>query len=135
MYEFNGWFVLRESADHKPGVGANRTRIDALARRLSGYQWTASRIDIVELDRQFCLRLTGMMNRNHGQSQELHDLMTAIARDLPGSYGLLYEWSDEPDLATSPSDGDFQVHILERGTVSRRVDPFLSSPVLALGQQ
>jgi hypothetical protein len=130
MYEFNGWFVLRESAGHRTGLGADRGGIDSLARRLADYRWTASRIDIIELDRQFCLRLTGMMNRNRGESQELHSLIASIARDLPGSYGLLYEWSDAPDLSGTPGDGDFQVHVLERGTVSRRVDPFLSPPAL-----
>lgn len=129
MYEFNGWFVLRESVDHVPGAGANRAPIDVVARRLADYQWNATRIDIVELDRQFCLRLTGMMNRNRGESQELHDLLKAIATDLPGSYGLLYEWTDEPDRAGAP--GGFEVHVLERGTVSRRADPFLSPPAPA----
>ena len=132
MYEFNGWFVLKESADHKPGIGANRTHIDALARRLSDYRWTASRIDIVELDQQFCLRLTGMMNTDRGESQELHELITDIARDLPGSYGLLYEWSDEPNLSASWGAGAFRVRVLERGRVSRRADPFLSPAMSAL---
>lgn len=67
-----------------------------------------------------------MMNRNRGESQELHELLGVIARDLPGSYGLLYEWSDDPDL-TATGDGDFQVHVLEAGVVSQRADPFLSA--------
>jgi hypothetical protein len=124
MYEFNGWFVLKESVDEKP----DRSRIEDLTHRLSGYRWNASRLDIVQLDRQFCLRMTGMMNRNRGESEELHALMDTIAQDLPGSYGLLYEWSDEPDLPSSTGDGAFQVHVLERGGVSRRMDPFLSPP-------
>jgi hypothetical protein len=143
MYEFNGWFVLKESAEPKPGIGAERARIDALTDRLSHYRWSASRIDIVELDRQYCLRLTGMMHRNRGQSRELHELIDVIAHDLPGSYGLLYEWSDEPDLnepasaasaqAGSPNEGAFHVHVLEHGVVSERADPFLSVPQPALG--
>ena len=142
MYEFNGWFVLKESADPQPGIGAARAPIDALTDRLSHYRWSASRIDIVELDRQYCLRLTGMMHRNRGQSQELHKLIDVIAHDLPGSYGLLYEWSDEPDLdrpapasapAAPPNDGTFHVRVLEHGVVSERADPFLSVPQPALG--
>lgn len=128
MYEFNGWFVLKESADSRPGFGVGRGRIEDLTRRLTGYRWNASRLDIVQLDQQFCLRMTGLMNRNRGESEDLHDLIGVIARDLPGSYGLLYEWSDEPDLPSSPGDGAFRVHVLERGEVSRRTDPFLSVP-------
>jgi len=127
MYEFNGWFVLKD-ADGQPGFAVGRSRIEELTRRLSAYRWNASRIDIVQLERQFCLRMTGMMNRNRGESEQLHALIDVVARDLPGSYGLLYEWSDEPDLPAPSGSGAFQVHVLEHGRVSRRADPFLSAP-------
>jgi hypothetical protein len=126
MFEFNGWFVLKESAPDQQSGKVRRERIDAVTERISQFRWNTSRIDIVELDRQFCLRLTGMLHRNRGQSQELHDLLTGIARDLPGSYGLLYEWSDQSDLAAAGA-GQFQVHVLEAGVLSHRPDPFLSA--------
>lgn len=59
MYEFNGWFVLQESAADPVTVSVRRERIAEVSKRISDYRWSASRIDIVELDRQFCLRLTG----------------------------------------------------------------------------
>jgi hypothetical protein len=126
MYEFNGWAVLKVSAAEKPDGAIGRARIAEWTSRLSKYRWTGPHIDIIDLDEQVCLRAAGMLNRNRGESDDLHELFADIARELPGSYGLLYESYDEADLSEPPGEFAFRVLVLQKGMVSVRLDPFLS---------
>ncbi|MGH3852033.1 MAG: Imm7 family immunity protein [Pseudonocardiaceae bacterium] len=48
----------------------------------------------------------------------------ALSAQLPGSWGILYERSD--DMPNPPDPTEFRVRVLARGQVSERKDPFLS---------
>lgn len=68
-------------------------------------------------------------NRNHrGRTgKELDDLLAFVAAEAPGSYGLLYWRDDEDDPPAGPNN--YQVTVMARGSLTLRLDPFLSPTV------
>lgn len=126
MFEFHGWFALRDATEDG---GANVVR--EAVEELRG--WLAERVayvtvavDVHELNGEYFLNLTGLANRRHGrpETDDLEDLLPWLVKRLPGSYGLLFERSD--DMPTPPGAGAFRVRALRRGRVSEHLDPFLS---------
>ena len=64
-------------------------------------------------------------NRNHATTDwpEVLALFEWIAKNAPGSYGILSCHNDED---AKGQDNEFQVFVLRRGTLKRGVDPHLS---------
>ncbi|WP_328614628.1 immunity 7 family protein [Amycolatopsis sp. NBC_00355] len=69
-------------------------------------------------------------NRPAALGTDLTGLLDFVARRFPGSWGLLYERSD--DLERPPGPGAFRVRVMARGRLVTRLDPFLSpvNPVI-----
>lgn len=126
MYQFNGWFELCERTD---GEEEDVTLIPALAG-LAGLvdrlRWPTGNADMVSYNWCHYLRLTGVAQRRRGpEADDIDSLLNFISIKLPGSYGLLYERSDE-DPDRMPNPDLFLVRVMARGVVQTRLDPFLS---------
>ena len=71
------------------------------------------------------LNLDGLVNRRRYEADELDGLLDHICKRFPGSYGLLYDRSDnDPDFPGGPNA--FRVRVMARGRLTTRQDPFLS---------
>ena len=126
MYQFNGWFELCERTDGEDEDVTLLPALAGLAALVDRLRWPTGNADMVSYNWCHYLRLTGVAQRHRGsEADDIDSLLSFISVKLPGSYGLLYERSDEdsdrmlgPDL--------FVVRVMARGTVQTRLDPFLS---------
>ena len=125
MYEFHGWIRLSDSTYESEREVLERG-VDEVRREIDAITWTTAGFDIVAYNWGYFLRLTGLMLRNRGESDRIDELLALIADRLPGSYGLVYDRSDEGDMPTPPGPGAFRVRVLARGKLVERLDPFLS---------
>lgn len=123
MYLFHGWFVLSESPLESED-DVLRPLVGELQGILSGFIWHNATADLHRFNGQDFLTITGLRNRPLQEAKDLEYVLGWLAEHLPGSYGLLYEWSDY--MPVPPGPGAFRVRVLARGTVSERLDPFLS---------
>ncbi|WP_086764639.1 Imm7 family immunity protein [Streptomyces bobili] len=64
------------------------------------------------------------------EAGQLDELVAYIARRFPGSWGMLYDRSDDGGILNA--DNAFRVRVMRRGIVEERLDPFLSpcNPVI-----
>ncbi|MFB7663241.1 Imm7 family immunity protein [Kitasatospora sp. NPDC056138] len=129
MYEFHGWFGIAESTE-EADAGALSEGVQDLRERIAGIQWATAEVRLTDHNGQFFLNLDGLVNRRRDEAEEVAALLDHVAKRFPGSWGLLYERSD--DLVEPPGPGAFRVSVMARGTVTERLDPFLSpcSPVI-----
>ncbi len=123
MHEFHGWFGLAESTDEADlgGLHGALQDIDLILERFEPPRASA---DLRSLNGDHFLSVNGSANRQREESAALDELLNFLSVRLPGSWGLLYERSDDPP--TSAGSNAFQVRVLARGTVSTRIDHFLS---------
>jgi hypothetical protein len=124
MFEFHGWFMLADNTEDvdRGGVAPAVRALRALLRDLA---WSTSAADIYELNGEYCLSLHGLVNRRRQHEvMNIEQIIDFLIERLPGSYGLLYERSDEGPQPPGP--GAFRVRVLARATVTDRLDPFLS---------
>lgn len=123
MHEFNGWFRLHDSpyedefAELDAAVADLRARIESL-------HWSSAQARIVRVNGEYCLVVTGLINRVRQEKRELDALIDFVGTRFPGAYGVLYERSGDPDPELP--DGAFSVGVMARGRFSRHADPFLS---------
>ena len=124
MFEFHAWFGISESTEDDDagtldeGLAELRSRIEAL-------DWgTNGEVALRPFNGEWYVRADGMVNRRRDEAAELYALVSFIAARFPGAWGLLYERAD--DLPVPPGQGAFQVHVLARGELTLRLDPFLS---------
>ncbi len=125
MYEFHGWFGLADSTGESD-TGSLGPSLVELRARLVGLGWATARAELHVLNGEHFLNVDGLVNRRRDEAMELDKLLGFLAERLPGSYGLLYERSDEDDMPTPPGPGGFRVRVLARGRIVERLDPFLS---------
>lgn len=127
MFEFHGWATIRFSPENRDREDEDALQ-DGVVERVASYVWklgwnpTAGEVlDIRCTNGETQVWVAGF--RNHaGIGEVLLDLFRYIADVAPGSYGLLYTLDDEhPSFAN-----EFRVHVLARGTLTERADPFLS---------
>ncbi|MFC4456559.1 Imm7 family immunity protein [Deinococcus sonorensis] len=139
MFEFHGWFGLQEAA-HFVDEGSRWDEIiEGIKARVAALNWGTGEYNLVAevrlMNGEAFLHLTGNKNHRGVIGQELADLLTYVAREAPGSYGLLY-WRDDEG---KPPAGrwNFQVTVMARGALSTRFDPFLSPtfPVLEVSDE
>ncbi|WP_328443023.1 Imm7 family immunity protein [Amycolatopsis sp. NBC_00438] len=132
MYEFHGWFGISENAEDgdsgtlDDGLRDLRARIEALG--WDGVPSAAASLDVH--NGTYFLIVNGAPNRPAALGTDLTGLLDFVARRFPGSWGLLYERSD--DLERPPGPGAFRVRVMARGRLVTRLDPFLSpvNPVI-----
>jgi hypothetical protein len=126
MFEFHGWFTISETPEDYD-VGGLETIIVNLRKYLDAMEWPSGFADLRVLNGIPFLSITGHPNRPRNYHQHLDALLTFIKQHAPGSYGLLYWRDDEDDRP--PGRDNFHVHVLAKGTVVERFDPFLSPAI------
>jgi hypothetical protein len=119
MYEFHGWFVLAETSEEADAGGLSDA-VAGLERLLASLNWPTAMACLRMLNGQPFLLMEGLVNRRRHEADDVDMLIQRVALLLPGSYGLLYERSDDV-----PST-DFTVRVMARGQITVRDDPFLS---------
>jgi Immunity protein 7 len=129
MHEFQGWFSLAESTEESD-AGTLQSAVDELAERLHELDWATGSAQLLVLNGEYYLRLDGLVNRMRDEATDLDRLLNHIATRLPGSYGILFERSDE--MPFPPGPDAFRVRCMARGQILTRLDPFLSpcNPVI-----
>ena len=123
MYEFHGWFTLAESTE-EADTGTLNSGVRDIKDRMARLNWATGCAELLVLNGEYYVRLDGLMNRWRDEADALNSLLDYIVVRFPGSWGLLYERSDE--LTPPPGPGAFRVRVMARGSVVTRLDPFLS---------
>lgn len=123
MHEFHAWVGLAESTSDDDGekLVAAVSNLEQVVREKS---WHDARFDLRNLNGRWFLTATGFVNRRREEGDQLEVLLSVISRELPGSWGLVYERDDE--ALTPPGPNAFRVRVLARGVLQEQGDPFLS---------
>ena len=124
MYEFHGWCSLRWSAGEEDDEVSELRGLDLVGSFVAQLHWLNGFCTLAPFNGKYCIHLGGFHNRPRGTAKDLELLFDLVARELPGSYGLLY-WKDS-DSPAPPGPGNWHVRVLARGYVHERFDPFLS---------
>lgn len=123
MHEFHGWFGLAETTSEIDDGGLVEA-IEEMRPILERFVKPRSVADVTVLNGQYFVWVHGQTNRPRDEEKAIDDLLAFLARRLPGSWGLVYDRSD--DWGDPPFARAFRVRVLARGSVSVREDPFLS---------
>jgi hypothetical protein len=128
MYEFFGWFSLNHTTT---GEGDDPEVVQATAARLAPFldpdAWPTSSAELRWHNGELYLVLSGLVNRRRFEAEAIDAMLDIISRDLPGSYGLLYERDDE---RTDPPGPDaFAVRRMAKGVITNRLDALLSPTI------
>jgi len=123
VYEFHGWLSLAEST-RESDTGDLYAALEELQALLDGFRWPTSTVELRWLNGEPFLILQGLVNRRRYEAEDVQRVLAFVTSRLSGSYGLLFERSDELDVEAG-LDG-FLVTVVARGAVERRLDPFLS---------
>lgn len=129
MYEFHGWFGIAETPEESD-AGSLDSGINDLRAKVGQAEWATGDISLRVHNGEYFLLANGLVNRRRDEAEELHNLLRYVATRFPGSWGLLYERSS--DMEEPPGQGAFRVHVMAKGEIHVRLDPFLSpvNPVI-----
>jgi hypothetical protein len=129
MHEFHAWIGLAQSTleDDEGLLGAAVNEIKDL---VSHSVWHDAVFEVRNLNGQYFLTATGLVNRQREEGRRLDELIALVAQRLPGSWGLVYDRDDE--MSCPPGPNGFRVRIIARGVVTEKNDQFLSpcNPVI-----
>ncbi|WP_329051135.1 immunity 7 family protein [Amycolatopsis sp. NBC_01488] len=123
MYEFHGWFGLAETPEEIEAARFDES-MNVLRQRVSAIDWASGEVQLRVFNGLHFLTVDGAPNRRRDEARELTELLEHVAREFRGSWGVLYERSD--DMDSPPGPGAFRVRVMARGKISERLDPFLS---------
>ncbi|TCB94441.1 hypothetical protein E0H26_21195 [Micromonospora zingiberis] len=124
MYEFHGWFRLSQTTEESD-TGQLDAIIDELNELVVGLDFpTNVSAEVTVLNGEYYLLLHGVANRRRDEAVGMRQVLQFVARRLPGSYGFLYEKDEE--MPVPPGPNAFRVHVMARGEITERLDPFLS---------
>jgi immunity protein 7 of polymorphic toxin system len=123
MYEFHGWFGIAESPEESD-AGSLAQGVVSLREQVERIRWATGSVELQSHNGEYFVTANGLMNRRRDEADELDSLVQFIAARFPGSWGVLYERSD--DFDEPPGPGAFRVRFMARGEVHTRLDPFLS---------
>jgi hypothetical protein len=129
MHEFHAWIGLAQS----PAEGDDELfaqAVDEIEDLVSRSKWHDTSFQLQNLNGQYFLTATGMVNRRREEGRRLDEILDMVRRSLPGSWGVIYERDDEAPYPPGPNA--FRVRIIARGLINEKLDPFLSpcSPVI-----
>jgi len=143
MFEFHGWFTIRESPEWMEEGSREGEIVEALQALINSFDWRLGVIEQdgssgFEPDPNATIRLGYMNgacflnlhgNKNHRSDRwpDIQTLLDHICREAPGSYGLLSWRDDEGEVPAGANN--YQVMVMARGSVTTRLDPFLSPTV------
>jgi Immunity protein 7 len=130
LHEFHAWIGLAQSPgddDVESLLEAGVAQVQDLA---AGSVWHDAVFDVRNLNGQYFLTATGLVNRRREEGHRLEELLSLVAERLPGSWGLVYERDDE--MPHTPGPNGFRVRVISRGVITEASDPFLSpcNPVI-----
>ncbi|MFI2577742.1 Imm7 family immunity protein [Streptomyces rochei] len=124
MYEFHGWFRLAQTTEESD-TGQLNAVIDEVNEMIARLDFPTNVLaEVTVLNGEYHLILHGVANRRRDEAAGMRQVLEFVARRLPGSYGLLYEKDEE--MPVPPGPNAFLVHVMARGNISARLDPFLS---------
>jgi hypothetical protein len=123
MYEFHGWCALRDSTYESDEVRLSQA-VSRVQDFIAQLDWSNGFCFLQPFNGEHFVHLGGFQNRPRKEAEDIRSLLELIAREAPGSYGLLYAWDDENH--EPPGGTGWRVWILARGKVAERFDPFLS---------
>jgi hypothetical protein len=123
MYEFHAWFGLAETTS-EADVGGLARAIEDMRPILGWFVLPQSMAEVRTLNGEYFVWVNGLQNRPREQEGALDDLLSFLAKRLPGSWGLVYDRSD--DWSEPPLANAFRVRALARGSISVREDTLLS---------
>lgn len=126
MYSFHGWFCLRESPLATDEDEHLAEIVEEVRQRIHQMHWDNNFIfaELRVMNGEYFLYLGGNTNHRGDLGDDIDSFLAWVANRAPGSYGLLY-WNDlERDFPAGQNV--YQVSIVTRGTITVRVDPFLS---------
>ena len=124
MYEFHGWFEISESADESD-LGTLAEGVQQLHGMIDALDWPTSAAILRVFNGAHVLNVDGLANRRRYEADELDALLEHIGKRFPGSYGVLYDRSDN-DPAFPGGPNAFRVRVMARGQLTSHPDPFLS---------
>lgn len=129
MHEFHAWIGLSESTEESD-IGGLSQAIDELQKMVDVSEWHDAVFELKNLNGQHFLTADGYINRYREEGARLDELLELVARRLPGSWGLIYDRSDE--MPDPPGRNAFRVRVVARGSVTEHPDSFLSpcNPVI-----
>ncbi|TCB93374.1 hypothetical protein E0H26_22795 [Micromonospora zingiberis] len=124
MYELHGWCRLSQTTEESD-TGQLDAIVDELTELVAGLEFPTNVLaQVTVLNGEYYLLLHGVANRRRDEAAGMSQVLQFVVRRLPGSYGLLYE-KDE-DMPDPPGPNAFRVHVMARGEINERLDPFLS---------
>ncbi|MBP2323274.1 hypothetical protein JOF56_003659 [Kibdelosporangium banguiense] len=127
MYQFHGWFQLRDTVEDTFDGTPLEDGVDGLRTVVAEFDGSLNAVaEIQALNGEYYLWINGSTNRRRfpGEAATVDDVLAFLAEHLPGSYGLMYERDDE--MTEPPGGNAFRVRRLARGVVTEHDDPFLS---------
>jgi hypothetical protein len=130
MYEFQGWFRLAETPD-QVDAGGLAEKLGELGPAIAQFGRISSSAKLHFADTLPCVRITGNPNRvrrDPGGDTDVDEFLDELIRLLPGSWGILYERSndDGDEISTTAGANSFRVRVLSQGTLTMHADPFFS---------
>ena len=129
MHEFHAWVALRDST-FESDIAVEEVVAERLRQMIAEDASPCASFSVENFNGQYFLQAIGFINRRRDEGARLEALLDEVVRSLPGSYGLVYEADDE--MPVPPGPNAFRVRIIARGTMTERLDPFLSpfNPVI-----
>jgi hypothetical protein len=124
MYYVHAWLILRESTteDESESLFNKIAQLGNLMQdKLND---CVPNEPIMQVNFEHILQFSVSHNHRGNAYDRLISVLTWIARELPGSYGLVY-WYDDETPGRSNYDG-YNVVVVARGQLMNRYDPFLS---------
>ena len=123
MVELHGWALLRENFTADCEDENLERIIAALNYEIAELGIDESLLRISYSNGASVLTVTRFTNHFSDDLRGIIDLFRWLAKEAPGSYGLVYLYDDENKTGFN---NDFQVFVLSRGTLRLQKDPFLS---------
>jgi len=123
MYFYFGWFILICDT-YEDEIDVLHALVLDLKSYLAAIPAGLGILDVENVNGKWVMTLKGGFNRRPGQWQTLKDVLNYVSKNLPGSYGVLYEETEDPLLAPFP--GSFSVIVMRRGHWHVEKDSLLS---------
>lgn len=122
MYEFHGWAAIHETTKE-----VDAGNLDLIIKRVqnfvSGFHWSNGLFKIYPANGIYYLSVGGLLNRKTNETENLINVYYFLAKEAPGSYGLLYIRDDE---SVDGHNNEFKVIVLAKGSLQMKEDVLLS---------
>ncbi|MDF8265188.1 Imm7 family immunity protein [Luteipulveratus flavus] len=120
MVDVHGWIVLSDST-YESDWDAVDPKIEELAAWVELHLTWATKAAFDNVGGVRVLTLHAVANHATAEFDSLLSLVRRIAKELPGSHGLLH-WRDDE----SPLGNSYKVYVVRRGLLVEEADPFFS---------